>query len=172
MMISACVGTAMVFGTMKRYESTCFAPAPLRIDQTFLLRKVSGLKLVKQNRRTWDELGEKVMQNFLRATGQSTATISEVSAWAIAKELVYEVLASRDPRFDSIRKRLGNLREPSTPRLLSTLGLWLAGVLGISVTATMPMVAVILYGLGDANGSWSELEARVGVERYLYDVSL
>jgi hypothetical protein len=169
MMIPAGLGSVIVIRSMKYLETACLAPAPLRIDQTFLLQKVAGLKLVKQKRRTWDELGEKLMRNYLRASGQGT---TDVAAWDTAKELVYEVLACRDPRFDGIRRRLGNLGEPSTPRLLSTLGLWLAGMLGISVTATMPMVAVILYCLGDANGGLAELEARVGVNSYLYDVSI
>lgn len=158
---------------MKHSTATATLPLtePPHIDQTFLLRKVSGLTQVRHKYRTWDEHGEKLMRSFLRTSSHS-AVISEASAWSLAKELVYKVLACPDPRFDGIRKRLGDLKEPSTPRLLTTLGIWLAGVLRISVTATMPMVAVILYGLGDANGNWSELKAKVGVESYLYDVSL
>lgn len=75
----------------------------------------------------------------------------------MAKSLVYAVLASRDPQHDAIRQRLGNLQEPSTPRLLSTLSLWLAGKMGISVSVTVPLVAVMLYAAAEAGGTWDVL---------------
>lgn len=149
---------------MTPFESTLILTPLIAIDQTFLLRKVSGLAQVKLKRRTWDEHGERLTQNFCRYAGHET----EASAWSQAKELVYLVLTRRDPRHDGIRKCLGNLKQPSTPRLLSTLGLWLAGVLQISVSATMPMVAVILYGLSETEGYWPELEG----EGFLHDCAI
>jgi hypothetical protein len=153
---------------MTPFESTLTLTPPITIDQTFLLRKVSGLAQVRQKHRTWDEHGERLTQNFCRLAGHAT----EAFTWSQAKELVYQVLTRRDPRHDAIRKCLGNLKQPSTPRLLSTLGLWLAGVLQISVTATMPMVGVILYGLGEAEGQWPELGAGAEGEGFLDDFAI
>jgi hypothetical protein len=138
----------------------------IRIDTDFLVRQVATLARVKWKRRTWNECGEKVFRDFvrssrtvhLRASRVDAATASEASAyWIMAKGLVHAVVASRDPRHEAIRKRLGNLLEPSTPRLWSTLSLWLAGVLGISTSVTGPLVAVMLYGVAEAGGNWEAL---------------
>ena len=75
----------------------------------------------------------------------------------MAKNRVHAVVATQDPQDHAIRRRLGNLQDPSTPVLLSTLGLWLAGVLGISVSVTGPLVAVMLYGVAQADGNWEAL---------------
>ncbi len=131
----------------------------------YLLRQVSALMQVKRKRWTWNECGEAVIRNCMntapktrdvRDSGEAPAS-TEAAYWNMAKALVHAVLAARDPKHDAIRKRLGSLHEPSTPRLLSTLGLWLAGVMGISVSVTGPMVAVMLYAAGEADGSWEVL---------------
>ena len=75
----------------------------------------------------------------------------------MAKSVVHEVLVRRNPQYDRIRQRLGNLNEPSTPRLLSTLSLWLAGEMEISVSVTVPLVAVMLYAAAQAGGTWDVL---------------
>lgn len=78
----------------------------------------------------------------------------------MAKSRVHAVVASQDPEYHAIRRRLGNLRNPSTPALLSTLGLWLAGMLKISVSVTGPLVAVMLYSVAEADGDWEVLRDR------------
>lgn len=75
----------------------------------------------------------------------------------MAKSRVHAVVALQDPQHHAIRRRLGNLLDPSTPVLLSALGLWLAGVLEITVSVTSPMVAVMLYGVAEADGNWGVL---------------
>ena len=127
---------------------------PIQIDINFLLRQVSALVQVRRRRRTWNELGEAVLRDFMESYPLARM---EATRWSSAKSLVHAVLATRDPQHDAIRNRLGNLQQPSTPLLLSTLGLWLAGVLGISVTVTRPLVAVMLYAAGEAGGDWEVL---------------
>lgn len=138
------------------------------IDTQFLLRQVSALAQVKRNHRTWNEFGEQVVRDFVKPSTAAGVVRSEedvnvspeAACWSQAKGLVHEVLATREPRHDAIRKRLGNLREPSTAILLSTLGLRLAGVVGISVSVTGPMVAAMLYAAGEAGGDWEVLVDR------------
>ena len=83
----------------------------------------------------------------------------EAIYWRMVKELVHAVVELREARHDEIRKRLGNLQEPSTPRLWATLTLWLAGVLGISTSVTGPLVAAMLYGVAEAGGDWKILRS-------------
>jgi hypothetical protein len=127
----------------------------LPIDRNFLARQVPDLAHMRRRCGSWDDLGEKTARDFLHPRGQvvrSGVESSQTSEWSLAKELVHDVLISGNPQHDAIRKRLGDLSEPSTPRLLSTLSLWLAGVLKISVSVTLPMVAVMLYAVGEAGG--------------------
>jgi hypothetical protein len=79
------------------------------------------------------------------------------SKWLDAKRLMYEILATGKTEHQPNRKRLGDLQKISTPILLSTLGLWLAGMLGISVSVTKPMVAVILFAVAEAGDDWDIL---------------
>lgn len=137
----------------------------IHIDTTFLLRQVSALAQVKRKRRTWNELGEKLLGDFMETPpaarmvrDRNEPVVSPAAAsWSMAKDQLYAVVASQDPQYLAIRRRLGNLRNPSTPVLLSTLGLWLAGVLGISTSVTGPLVAVMLYGVAEADGGWEAL---------------
>lgn len=124
----------------------------LRIDQDFLVRQCSQLKQVRQRRRSWDEFGEKVALDFLYPRNAGGRIPQESAEWRFAKELVHGVLASTDPQYDGIRKRLGARGATSTPLLLSMLSLWLAGILQISVSLTMPMTACLLYAIGEAGG--------------------
>jgi hypothetical protein len=141
------------------------APPRIRIDTVFLLRHVSTLSQVRQKRRTWNEFGEKVFDDFKKssavrrqlASWAGPAAASEATYWSMAKELIYVVVAGQDPRHDGIRERLGNLQEPSTARLWTTLNLWLAGELGISTSVTGPLIAVMLYGVAEASGDWEVL---------------
>ncbi len=128
----------------------------ISIDQNFLIRQLPSLTRIKRNHFSWDEFGEKVARDFFQPQNQllvKTDTNSPMMPeWNLAKKLIHDVLTSANSQHNGIRKRLGNLREPSTPLLLSTLSLWLAGILGISVSVTMPMVAVMLYAMGEAQG--------------------
>jgi hypothetical protein len=149
--------------TSSKYSSAATSRIP--IDTEFLLRQVSSLVQVKRRRRTWNEFGENVIDysdHFLPKARRpmpddEPADESEAVCWNMAKELIHSVVASQDPTYDGIRKRLGNLREPSTPLLLSTLSLWLAGVLGMSVSVTGPLVAAMLFGVAEAGGDWGAL---------------
>lgn len=145
-----------------------FAPRALpriRIDTVFLLRRVPRLSQVRRKRRTWNEFGEKVFYDFEKsspvrrqlASWVGLAAASDTTCWSMAKDLIHAVVARQDPRHDGIRKRLGNLHEPSTARLWTTLTLWLAGELGISTSVTGPLVAVMLYGVAEAGGDWDAL---------------
>ena len=139
--------------------------AKIQIDAEFLLQKVSELNQVKQNRLTWNEFGERIaghQQATPIPTGSArgpaqSATPPEPSDWFRAKELVHAVLASRDPKYEPICNRLFHSNHSSTAALLSTLSLWVAGKLGLSVTMTQPMVAVMLYAVARASGNWNIL---------------
>jgi hypothetical protein len=137
-------------------------PAKVQIDTEFLLQKVSELIQVKQNRLNWNEFGERIAgphhvpQIPTRSARDQakSATPPEPSDWCRAKELVHAVLASRDPKYEPIRTRLLHFDNPSTATLLSTLSLWVAGKLRLSVTIAQPMVAVMLYAVAKSSGNW------------------
>ncbi len=128
------------------------------IDTAFLLKQYQPLAELRRKRLSWNDFGAGLERNFKGAsrqimTGRSRFRATAGAAnWDVAKELVCDVMTGNDPEHDGIRKRLGNPQEPETARLLSTLSLWLAGVLGISVSITKPMVAVMLYAVGEAGG--------------------
>lgn len=127
------------------------------LDAKFLLRQVPALARVKQGYRTWDEFGEKIARDF--QGGSESTDPSAPSLWSRAKELVHAVMAGSEPRFDPIRKRIGKLQKTATPALLSTLSLWLAGELGVSLSATQPMTAAALYAVSQASGNWEILRS-------------
>mgnify|MGYP000064103261 CR=1 FL=1 len=126
----------------------------IKVDTDFLIRKVSSLLHVKNQRRTWDEHGEKIAKNFLPTAPAfrlidddfAVPKTSTVPDWQQAKEIIHAVLNSEDTKYHAIRKRLRNLHNPSTQMMLSVLSIWLSGVMGISTSVTHPMVASILYG--------------------------
>jgi hypothetical protein len=62
-----------------------------------------------------------------------------------------------DQEHEPVRKRLGDFKNPSTAALFSTLSLYLAGKLGLSLTITQPMLAVMLYAVHGASGNWNVL---------------
>lgn len=150
---------------MSALHTASVVPAKIQIDAEFLLQKVSELIQVKQNRLTWNEFGERIAGPLhvpqiptRPARGHSkSATSPEPSDWCRAKELVHAVLASREPKYEPIRNRLFHVDNPSTAALLSTLSLWAAGKLRLSVTITQPMVAVMLYAVDRSSGNWSIL---------------
>jgi hypothetical protein len=137
------------------------------IDVEFLLRWDSRLARVG-GALTWNQLGARIAQAYQNSRPltrldvgdqpDTTTTSSEPAHWLRGKHLVHAVLLSRDPYFSSIRKRLGSFKNLSTPELLFTLSLWLAGQLKLSVSATQPMVAVMLYAVARAGGNWAILQ--------------
>ncbi len=132
------------------------AATRLRIDLAFILRQEPRLIRVKRRQCSWDSFGDQVTRDFFQPRFTTIMTTvrstDEPAEWELAKELVLAVFTSAAPEYDGIRKRLGNPGTASTPMLYSTLSLWLAGILKISVSLTMPMTAAILYGIGEAEG--------------------
>lgn len=139
------------------------------IDTECLLRQISSLNQVRNQHFTWDEFGEKLARDFGvspekfrvmsddQVSCEAPASSSEPSKWSRAKGLVHRVFTREDPSQLAIRKRLV-LSNPSTSLLLQHLSLWLAGELGLSVTATRPMVAVILYAVAKSPTGWDILQ--------------
>ncbi len=133
------------------------------IDTRFLLRQVSSLNKVREHEQTWDEFGDGLAR--LKQWPPSPVHLMDrlpedpaaSATWNMAKELVHGVITSEDPKNVAIRRRLGDLSQPSTPRLLTTLSLWLAGVLGLSVSKTSPMVATMLYAVAKSPDDWDVL---------------
>lgn len=134
------------------------------IDTRFLLRQVSSLTKVQEREHTWDEFGGRLDRlnqwpplpvHLMDRADESSPS----SNWEMAKELVHEVITSEEPKYQAIRRRLGDLEQPSTARILTTLSIWLAGVLGISVSKTTPMVATILYAVAKSPEEWEVLRA-------------
>ncbi|MEO5915146.1 MAG: hypothetical protein ABIS50_13000 [Luteolibacter sp.] len=152
---------------MTSLESQTPSADGIRIDIRFLLRQVPSLVQVRRKHRTWNDYGEKLVRE-LQVPAPTVRTMThmsdpkDASEWSYAKQLIHAVLATRQPEYDAIRKRLGNLQTTSTPILLSTLGLWLAGALGMSVSVTNPMVAVILLAVSEASGNWEILNDHLG----------
>ena len=137
-------------------------PTEARIDRKFLLRQFPMLIHVKLKRRTWDEHGAKVARELLSAANPHNRITNggsdlAASTWNLAKELVHAAITTENPEHAAIRKRLGDWRNRPTPALFSALRLWMAGVLGISVTTTGAMLAAMLYGVADAKGNWEIL---------------
>lgn len=147
--------------TMSAYETSASSLSGISIDTAFLLRRCSHLSQVERKRRTWNELGEKLLHHFMGGSQPSPDDHIHDSThyWSLAKTLVHSVIATQDPRYHAIRMRLEHLVNPSTPLLLFTLGLWLAGTMGISTSITGPLVAVMLHGVAQAAGDWNTLES-------------
>lgn len=144
---------------MSAHDTSASSNSGISIDTAFLRRRCSELSQVERKRRTWNELGEKLLNRFMSGSQPLPTDHSDdpTHYWSMAKKLVYSVTATRDPEYDAIRTRLGNLINPSTPLLLFTLGLWLAGTMGISTSVTGPLVAVMLHGVAEAAGNWDAL---------------
>jgi hypothetical protein len=133
-----------------------------RIDKDYLMRQLPSLVDVARKRRSWDEHGEKVARDHLtgrRPLCRVDRGLSgcEVLIWSRAKALAYAVIVSNDPAHAAIRKQLGDWQNRSTAALLSTLGLWMAGVLGVSITVISPMLVTMLYGVAEAGEDWEVL---------------
>ncbi len=128
----------------------------------YLIRQLPSLIDVERKRRSWDEHGEKVTRDFLsgrRPLCRVDRSLSgrEVFIWSRAKALAYSVIVSNRPEHSVIRKQLGDWRNRPTAALLSTLSLWMAGALGVSVTVAGPMLVTMLYGVAEAGEDWEVL---------------
>ncbi|MDB6080675.1 MAG: hypothetical protein JWO82_4422, partial [Akkermansiaceae bacterium] len=58
---------------------------------------------------------------------------------------------------EDIRKRLVGAGDSSTLYVLSTLSLWLAGAMGMSVSVTTPVVATLLYAIATSPAEFGVL---------------
>lgn len=136
----------------------------------YLKQQLPSLVSVERKRRTWDEHGVKVTLEALSgkrplSQGGRGHSGKEDLTWNRAKALAHAVIISNRPEYSAIRKQLGDWRNRSTAALLSTLSLWMAGTLGVSITAMRPMLATILYGVAATGGDWDVLlESELGDE--------
>ena len=131
----------------------------LSIDGAYLLRKFPDLALLLRRGYHPDEVGQAWLNRARRAAprqSQGRHTGAEED-WAQAKEVLHQVLHTDNPDLHVIRGLLFARPETKTPVLVSTLSLWLAGHLGLSLTMVTPLVAVMLYEI--ATGEGTPLEA-------------
>jgi hypothetical protein len=121
---------------------------PINFDVIVLLRHVSILSKISARRYTWDELGESLMAQRVKArSAVGGGPDSQLTPWQAVKRDVFRVLATDDPEFAEIRRRIAGSGDPSTIAVLSTLSLWLAGRRGISTSLTTPIIGTLLYGI-------------------------
>lgn len=119
----------------------------LSIDEAYLLRRYPELaRLIRQGYDP-DEVGQawlnRAAQNASRQQFQRKASAEE--EWDQAKDVIHQVLHTDNPEFHVVRGLLFARPGITTPVLVSTLSLWLAGHLGLSLSIVTPLVAVILY---------------------------
>jgi len=123
------------------------------------------LSEVTRNGLTWNALGEKIARRNQEDAVVIYRVLDELDApkshdppiWSQAKQLIHAAMTSRNFDRDPAAKRLRRHQYTSTALLLSGLGLWLAGRLGISLSATRPMVAVMLHAVYQTHGNWDVL---------------
>lgn len=150
---------------MTSLDSPSNRESRLRIDPQFLMRQFPALSEVKRARVNWNELGAKIIQGYQpippgtrRRTGDfSDAALTTGEIWRQAKELLHNIMATCDLENAPVRKRLSVLKTPSTAALFSTLSLYFAGKLGISLTITKPLLALMLNAVHEASGNWDIL---------------
>jgi hypothetical protein len=144
--------------------------ASLRINLEFLMRQLPVLAEVKRNRVTWDELGANITRKSQTKPAtrirRKTKSLKEdavpltapaAECWPQAKELLHRIMATVDTENEPVRKRLRDFNDPSTAALFSTLSLYLAGKLGVSLSLSQPLLAVMLYAVHQASGNWDVL---------------
>lgn len=136
-----------------------------QIDPLFLQKKFPDIaKLAKQG-EPWDHIGIAMLRGFHRS-GSRQQTVSRFrrgpavtpeSEWTTAKTALRRLFFGEGEDLRDIRKRLSDSTISTTPHLLATLSLWLAGHLGKPVTMTTPLVATILLGLVlDGENVWRD----------------
>lgn len=123
-------------------------PRTLLIDRAYLLRKFPDLSLLLRQGYHPDEVGRAWLNRALRSTPRQQSRLKqhgEEEDWDQAKAVLHRVLHTDDPDYQLIRARLFARPRMETASILATLGLWLAGHLGLSLTVVTPLVAVMLY---------------------------
>jgi hypothetical protein len=137
-----------------------------RIDTSLLVRKVPLLSMIQKHQFTWNQVGENLLENapkprnHRRENGfsvEKSATATAQSSWAGVKSEMFRLLATDAPEYGDIRKRLVGAGDSSTLYVLSTLSLWLAGAMGISVSVTTPVVATMLYAIAQSPAAYGVL---------------
>ncbi|MEK7951337.1 hypothetical protein [Luteolibacter soli] len=134
----------------------------LSIDKAFLLRKFPELARLLRQGYDPDEVGQAWLNRARQAASRQQSQRRHIGVeedWEQAKEVLHQVLHTTNPDFNVIRGLLFARPGITTPVLVSTLSLWLAGHLGLSLTMVTPLVAVILYEI--ATGEERSLEATV-----------
>jgi hypothetical protein len=135
------------------------------LDSMFLMRQLPALSEVKHKRVGWNDLGARITREYQPKPPRNRPKASHPDetgspageCWRRAKNLLHNIMATSDPENAPVRKRLGDFKNPSTAALFSTLSLYLAGKLGLSLTITQPMLAVMLYAVHGASGNWNVL---------------
>jgi len=132
----------------------------LSIEVDYLLRKFPDLALLLRRGYDPDDVGQAWLNRARRAAPRQQSQRRHIGAeedWEQAKSVLHQVLHTENPDFQVIRGLLFARPGIQTPVLVSTLSLWLAGHLGLSLTMVTPLVAVMLYEI--ATGEGSPLEA-------------
>lgn len=140
-----------------------------RIDVAYLFGKFPDLALLERQGMGLDAIGNELVRRKLhkhsrkhksaRAAGSET----DLQEWVRTKEALREVFCTDNPGFNEIRKRLREHSGALTPHLLSTLSLWLAGFLGMSLTTATPLVATVLFGIARHGvEGWCDLQEPLG----------
>lgn len=133
-----------------------------RIDVAFLRQKFPELARLEKRGFGWNDIGN-TLALLTRRSGtrqQAHAAKSWTKSgtgddWSAARNALQELLCTGSPELAEIRNRLKDSPPGTTPLLLSTLSLWLAGHLGKSVTLTTPLVATVLLGIArDGMDGW------------------
>ena len=120
----------------------------LSIDEGFLLRKFPDLALLLRRGYHPDEVGQAWLNRARRNAPRQQSQRRHIGVeedWEQAKAVIHQVLLTENPEYHVIRGLLFARPEINTPVLMSTLSLWLAGHIGLSLTVVTPLVGVILY---------------------------
>lgn len=128
----------------------------LSIDEAYLLRKFPDLALLLRRGYHPDEVGQAWLNRARQAASRQQSQRRHIGAeddWAQAKAVLHQVLHTENPDFHAIRGLLFARPDTRTPVIVSTLSLWLAGHLGLSLTMVTPLVAVMLYEIATAKES-------------------
>jgi hypothetical protein len=122
------------------------------IDPFFLQKKFPDIAKLANQGAPWDQIGIAVLQGVHRSgsrqqTASRSPAITPGADWSTAKAALRRLFCSESEDLRDIRKRLSNSAISTTPHLLATISLWLAGHLGKPVTITTPLVATVLLGM-------------------------
>ena len=131
----------------------------LSIDEAYLLRKFPDLALLLRRGYPPDEVGQAWLNRARRAAPRQQSQRRQTGAeedLEQAKAVLHQVLHTDNPDFQVIRGILFARPDVKTPVLVSTLSLWLAGHLGLSLGMVTPLVAVMLYEISTGKGGTLE----------------